>query len=437
MGQQLEAMAVTELPTAAPTLPWTRWLQLVAGILAMMAAANFQYAWTFFVNPLHDARGWDKEDIQVAFTLFILTQTLLLPVEGYLADRFGPRLLLLASGVLVGASWVLNAMAESLSVLYAAQLLSGCGSGIVYGISMGNALKWFPDRRGLAAGLTAAAWGAGSAITVFPIRWTIAEHGYANAFLWFGLGQALLVTLVGLTIRFPGPGEVSVAVAAVKVSQSGQDFAPRHLMRMPVFWLLFLMMTVGAVPGLLMTEQMAPMATDWHLAAADVTLLGITAAALPLAVILDRILGGFTRPVFGWLSDRIGREVAMFLAFGMEGAALLFLIRHHHDPVIFVVMSGVAFFGWGAVFSLFPAACGDLFGRQYATANYGLLYTAKGAASLLLLWANRLRAETGGWDAVFVLMIASDWIAAFLALFVLLPLRRRWVRNLHCAPMEK
>ncbi|MBY0526532.1 MAG: oxalate/formate MFS antiporter [Gemmataceae bacterium] len=391
----------------------------------MMAVANFQYGWTLFVLPLEARHGWSREAIQVAFSLFLLTQTVLLPGEAYLADRFGPRLLLVASGIFVGLAWCLNSMALTLPVLYAAQLLSGCGSGIVYGISMGNALKWFPDRRGLAAGMTAAAFGAGSALTVLPIEWTIDNAGYESAFLWFGLGQAFVVTLAGLLMRFPYPGEVP-APAKGKGAPSALDLTPVEVLRTPAFWLLFLMMTVGAVPGLLMTGQMGPMATDFGVARVPVTLLGITAAALPFALMLDRILGGFTRPIFGWLSDQIGREVAMFLAFALEGGALLVLLHFAHDPVIFVVMSGIAFFGWGAIFSLFPAATGDFFGRKYATTNYGLLYTAKGLASLLLLWANHLREQTGSWDPVFVLMVASDWTAALLALFALRPLHRRW-----------
>jgi MFS transporter, OFA family, oxalate/formate antiporter len=410
--------------TVAPAS--TRWLQLSAGIVAMMAVANFQYGWTLFVPPLEERNGWSPQRIQVAFTLFLLAQTVLLPAEAYLADRFGPRFLLLGSGVLVGLAWALNSVATTLTELYAAQVLSGCGSGIVYGISMGNALKWFPDRRGLAAGLTAAAFGAGSAVTVLPIEWTIEHAGYETAFLWFGLGQALLVTLGGLVVRFPGPGEAP-APAAAKVSQSGRDFAPGQVLQSPAFWLLYAMMTVGAVPGLLMTAQMKPMANDFMVAKVDVTLLGFTIAALPLALILDRILGGFTRPLMGWLSDHIGRELAIFLAFALEGSALWVLLQFSRDPILFVVMSGVAFFGWGAVFSLFPAATGDLFGRKYATTNYGMLYTAKGVASLLLLWANHLRAETGSWVAVFALMIAADWVAALLALLVLRPLRKRWI----------
>ena len=402
-----------------------RWVQLVAGITGMVAVANFQYSWTLFVLPLYDRHGWKEVDIQYALYLFFIpAQTWLVPLEGYLAERFGPRKLLISGGVLAGLGWTINAGTSSLAVLYAAQVLAGCGSGIVYSISMGNAVKWFPDRRGLAAGLTAAAFGAGAAATVRPIRWTILHHGYEQAFLWFGLGQALVIVLAALIMRFPRPGEV-LAPAQSKVLQSGREFTPGEVLRSSGFWLIYFMMMMGAIPGLLMLGYIAPMAEDFGVAEMPVTLLWVNSAALPLAMELDRVMGGLTRPVFGWLSDHIGREIAIFLAFTLEACALFLLLQFAHEPIMFVLMSGLAFFGWGAVFSLFPALSGDMFGRKFATTNYSLLYTAKGAASLLVALCDLLRSQTGSWAPVFAVMIAADGIAALLALFVLRPLRAR------------
>lgn len=402
-----------------------RWFQLSIGIAGMVAVANFQYAWTLFVRPLMGTHGWSRVQVADALSVFFtLAQTWLVPFEGYLADRFGPRRLVFFGGAAVALAWVVNAHTSSLGLLYAAQVLSGCGSGIVYAISMGNALKWFPDRRGLAAGLTAAAFGAGSAATILPIKWTIESAGYQAAFLWFGLAQGLVVILAGLGMRFPRASEIH-APAQPKVMQTGRDFTPLEILKSPAFWLVYVMMTVGAVPGLLMLVQLDPMAHDFGIATVQVTILGITQAALPFALILDRITGGLTRPVFGWISDHIGRELAIFLAFSLEGSALLVLILFYKDPVIFVLMSGLAFFGWGAIFSLFPAVSGDMFGGRFATTNYGLLYTAKGTASLLVSLAHRMQESTGSWEGVFALMIAADWLAALLAILVLRPLRRR------------
>lgn len=406
-----------------------RWVQLIAGIIGMVAVANFQYSWTLFVLPLQQRHGWAEGDIQHALYLFFVpAQTWLVPLEGYLAERFGPRKLLLCGGIMAALAWVINAETSSLEVLYAAQVMAGCGSGIVYSISMGSALKWFPDRRGLAAGLTAAAFGAGAAATVRPVRWTIQQYGYEEAFFWFGIGQGLVIILAALVMRFPRSTEVVVRTQS-RVLQSGRDYTPGEMLRSPAFWLVYFMMIMGAIPGLLMLGYIAPMARNFGVAEMSVTVLWFTSAALPLAMEIDRIMGGLTRPVFGWISDQIGREIAIFLAFALEGVALFLLIQNADDPIMFVLMSGLAFFGWGAVFSLFPAVSGDMFGRRFATTNYSFLYTAKGAASLLVALCYVLRTETGSWTPVFAVMIAADLSAAVLALFVLRPLRVRLARR--------
>ena len=406
-----------------------RWMQLAAGIAGMVAVANFQYSWTLFVDPLHTRHGWPIEDIQFAFYLFFVpAQTWLVPVEGYLAERFGPRKLLVSGGVLAGLGWVLSAAASSLETLYAAQALAGCGSGIVYSISVGSALKWFPDRRGLAAGLTAAAFGAGAAATVRPVDWTIRSSGYESAFFWFGLAQAIVILLAAAVMRFPRPGEAPPPVQS-KVMQSGRDFTPGEMLRSPGFWLIYFTMMLGAIPGLLMIGYIAPIARDFGFADTELTFLWFSSVVTPLAIQLNSIVGGFTRPIFGWLSDHIGREISIFLAFALEGFALLLLIRFANDPILFVLTSGLAFFGWGAVFSLFPALIGDMFGRRFATTNYSLLYTAKGAAALLVALCDVLRARTESWTGVFAIMIAADAVAALLALLVLRPLRRRLAQS--------
>ena len=425
--------------TGAPSIPASRttsssrWIQLVAGIVGMVAIANLQYGWTLFVNPIDNKFHWGKAAIQIAFTVFVLAETWLVPFEGYLVDRFGPRLLVALGGCLVGVAWWINAGANSLFALYAGGFIGGAGAGIVYGTSIGNALKWFPDHRGLAAGLTAAAFGAGSALTVVPIANIINNRGYEAAFLWFGIAQGLVVILCALVLRAPRPGEVPVTMTTVQ--QSTRDWTPFEMLGTPAFWLMYLMMTMLAMGGLMATAQLGPIATDYKVAKLPVSLFGLTMAALPFALSLDRILNGLTRPFFGWVSDHIGRENTMFIAFGLEGVGILLLITFAHIPVLFVVFSGLVFFAWGEIYSLFPATCGDLFGRKFATTNYGLLYTAKGTASLLVPLGNVLQTATGSWMPIFVLAIAFDWIGAILAFFVLKPLRIRWVsRQLAAAP---
>jgi len=420
MGRASQSMAKSRPSVSA------RWVQLAVGIVGMVAIANLQYGWTLFVNPIDSKFHWGKAAIQVAFTLFVLAETWLVPLEGYLVDRFGPRWLVAVGGVLVGAAWWINAEASSLFSLYAGGLIGGVGAGIVYGTSVGNALKWFPEHRGLAAGLTAAAFGAGSALTIVPIANIINRHGYETAFISFGVGQGLVVILCALLLRAPQIEQVPV-VPMAKVQQSVREFTPLETVKTPVFWLLYAMMTLLAMGGLMATAQLGPIAVDYKVATVPVSLLGLTMAALPFALSLDRILNGLTRPFFGWVSDHIGREQTMLIAFGLEGVGILLLITFAHIPVLFVVFSGLVFFAWGEIYSLFPAICGDLFGRKFATANYGLLYTAKGTAALLVPLGNVLKATTGSWMPIFIAAIVFDWIGALLAFFVLKPLRIRWV----------
>src|SRR5262245_38774585 len=403
-----------------------RWLQLIVGIVGMVAIANLQYGWTLFVNPIDAKFHWGKTAIQVAFTLFVLAETWLVPFEGYLVDRFGPRLLVALGGVLVGVAWWINAKANTLVMLYTGGVVGGVGAGIVYGTSVGNALKWFPDHRGLAAGLTAAAFGAGSALTIVPIAGVISQRGYEAAFTSFGLGQGIVVVLCALLMRAPQAGKLT-EVVKTSLQQSPRELTPLETLKTPLFWLLYVMMAMLAMGGLMATAQLGPIAIDYKVANTSVSLFGLTMAALPFALSLDRILNGITRPLFGWVSDHIGRENTMFIAFGLEGIGILLLISFAHIPVLFVLCSGLVFFAWGEIYSLFPAICGDLFGRKYATTNYGLLYTVKGTASLLVPLGNVLKGMTGTWMPIFLLAIAFDWIGAVLALFVLKPMRKRWM----------
>ena len=406
-------------PLASET---TRWGQLIFGIICMVMIANLQYGWTLFVNPIDQKYHWGRAAIQVAFTIFVLTETWLVPLEGYLIDKFGPRVMIGGSGVLVAIAWVINSVADSLFLLYVGAAIGGIGAGVIYGGSVGNALKWFPDRRGLAAGLTAAGFGAGSALTVIPIANMIQSSGYQSAFLWFGLGQGIVVVLVALFLRAPEPGEVN-APAAPAVAQSKRDYGPGEVLRTPVFWVMYAMFVMVGAGGLMATAQLAPIAKDFNVGGIPVSILGITLPALTFALSIDRVLNGFCRPFFGWVSDNIGRENTMFIAFFAEGVGIWFLYLNANDPLLFVLLSGVVFFAWGEIYSLFPATCTDIYGRTFATTNYGLLYTAKGTASLLVPLANVLQVATGSWKVVFLVAAALNIVAAVMALVVLKPMR--------------
>ncbi len=400
----------------------TRWGQLIFGIICMTMIANLQYGWTLFVNPIDQKYHWGRAAIQVAFTIFVLTETWLVPIEGYLIDKFGPRIMICGSGALVAIAWVINSVADSLFLLYLGAAVGGIGAGVIYGGSVGNALKWFPDRRGLAAGLTAAGFGAGSALTVIPIANMIVSSGYESAFLWFGLGQGIIVCIVALLLRAPEAGEVA-APAAPAVQQSRRDYTPTEVLKTPVFYVMYAMFVMVGAGGLMAIAQLAPIAKDYQVDSIPVSLLGLTLPALTFALTIDRVLNGVCRPFFGWVSDHIGRENTMFIAFFVEGIGIYALLLCAGHPVLFVILSGLVFFAWGEIYSLFPATCTDIYGRKFATTNYGMLYTAKGSAALLVPLANVLTNATGSWHAVFYVAAALNIVAAVISLAVLKPMR--------------
>ena len=407
-------------PSAVASRPTIRWLQLVAGIICMVMIANLQYGWTLFVGPIEEKYHWGRAAIQVAFTIFVLTETWLVPVEGWLVDRFGPKIVVFVGGVLVAIAWVMNSAVDTLTMLYIAAAIGGIGAGGVYGTCIGNALKWFPDRRGLAAGLTAAGFGAGSALTIIPIQGMIQASGYEATFLWFGIAQGLVVVALSLALRPPRVGE---APPSTRLKQSARDYTPLEVLASPIFWVMYAMFVLVGAGGLMATAQLAPIANDFQIAKVPVSLLGLTLPALTFALSIDRVLNGLTRPFFGWVSDRIGRENTMFIAFGLEAVGIWALSAFGQDPVLFVVLSGLVFFAWGEIYSLFPSTCTDVYGSKYATTNAGMLYTAKGTASLLVPLANVLAAASGGWHVVFIVAALMNAAAAIMALAVLKPLR--------------
>jgi MFS transporter, OFA family, oxalate/formate antiporter len=368
-----------------------RWVVLLASIVSMVAVANFQYGWTLFVPPLQKHFKVDQALIQITFTIFVLLETWLVPFEGRLVDRFGPRLLVMLGGVLAGLGWFGSGKAESLTALYLSYALAGIGAGIVYGTAVGGALKWFPDHRGLAAGLTAAGFGAGSAFTVSPIANMIASGGYQQAFIRWGLIQGAIVVVAALFLKAPPPDWLpktwrSKGSEEVKARQIAVSFTSGEMATTPHFWLMYSMMVLVATGGLMATAQLAPMAIDFKVdkTPIHIPLIGVTVVALTFALQADRLVNGFCRPFWGWISDHIGRENTMAVAFGLEGIAKVALIMYASHPVAFVVLTAFTFFGWGEIFSLFPALCGDFFGRKHATENYGFLYTAKGTASVFI-----------------------------------------------------
>ena len=391
----------------------------------MVLIANLQYGWTLFVNPINKAHGWSIAAIQLAFSIFIALETWLTPIEGWIVDnlgaRRGPKLMVAFGGVMVALGWIVNSRADSLEMLYFGAVLAGTGGGAIYATCVGQAVKWFPDRRGLAVGLTAAGYGAGAAITVVPIRDVIEAGGYESAFFWFGLIQGGIVFVLAWLFRAPDPGEMT-GMALPKVAQTLRNYSPVETLSTPVFWILYIMFVMVSASGLMATAQIAPIAKDFGIAD-SVAFWGVT--TLSAALIIDNLANGGARPLFGWISDHIGREYTMAIAFGLGGIAYWLLGTLGHSPWAFVLFAALIFLTWGEIFSLFPSTCTDTFGTKFATVNLSLLYTAKGASAFLVPVANLIKNATGGWHMVFVVTAIMNFTVVALALFVLKPLRER------------
>ena len=407
-----------------------RWNQLILAVIAMMAISSPQYVWTLFTGPLNQTLGTTLPQLQWTFSLLVILQTWLSPLQAYLVDRFGPRLLIAIGAFLSGASWVLAAFADNIWALYLSYgVLGGFGTGIVYVGIIGLMVRWFPDRRGLATGLAAAGYGFGAFFTSFPIDMMIKSAGYARALLVWGIVLGVIGVVAAQWLRTPPANQAVTGpapAAAIAAQQTRRSYSPMQMLQSPIFYLLFVMMSMMSTSGLMVVSNVGPFARDFGVA--DMLVAGM--AALPLSLTLSRVTNGLTRPFFGWVSDHIGREATMALAFSVEAVAIVVLFAFIDRPALFVVMTGLVFFGWGEIFSLFPATLTDTFGPGYAATNYGFLYIAQGVGSILGGPAAALLEQTtGSWTAVFVVVAALDALTAVLAVTALRSLRRRHLQH--------
>ena len=401
---------------------------MLLGLVAMMAISSPQYVWTLFTGPLsaNAALGATLTELQVTFSLLIVLQTFFAPLQAYLVDRFGPKLLISIGAAMSGASWVLAAQASSLAALYFTYgVIGGFGTGIVYVGIIGLMVRWFPDRRGLATGIAAAGYGFGAVFTSIPIDSMIKSSGYASTLVVWGIIQGAIGLAAALGLRMPPedyrPAGYDPATVQLEM-QSRRSYTPVEMLRSPVFYLLFIMMAMMSTSGLMVVSNVGPFANEYGVA--EVLVLGM--AALPLSLTMSRVTNGLTRPFFGWVSDHIGRENTMTLAFSLEAVAILVLFAFLGNPAMFVVLTGVVFFGWGEIFSLFPSTLTDTFGPRFAATNYGFLYMAQGVGSILGGPAAAfLKQETGSWTIVFILVACLDALTALLAITALKTLRRR------------
>jgi MFS transporter, OFA family, oxalate/formate antiporter len=386
-----------------------RWFQLCASLIAMIMIANLQYSWTLFVKPMQAANGWKLPDVQWAFTMFILFQTWVQPLDGWLVDRMGPRWLISAAGVLCGLGWAGLGYATTLPMLYTLYCVAGIGAAFVYSASIGSALKWFTERRGLASGIMAAGFGGGTALFIPFISSTIQSHGYRTAFIWTGIFQGIVILLVSQFLRHPvraaseGPARIPSSAAQL----GHRQFTTTEMLRTPQFYVLYAMFVMMATGGLLVTANAGPMAQSW----------GLTAAALTLAATLSPLANGGSRVFWGWASDKIGRETAMAIAFVLQAVCLYMVVAFGQlSGGLFTLTLVLVYFTWGEIYSLFPSTVGDYFGTRHATSNYSVLYTAKGVASIIGAWVGSiLYTQSGSWTSGFYGSAVMALVAAFLA----------------------
>jgi MFS transporter, OFA family, oxalate/formate antiporter len=419
-------MSATTVPTSSSGLA-NRWVQLVLGLIAMVSISSPQYVWTLFTGPLNQKLGTTLAELQWTFSLLIILQTWCSPLQAYLVDRFGPALLISVGAIMSGGGWVLSSYVDNIWALYFTYgVICGFGTGIIYVGIIGLMVRWFPDRRGLATGLAAAGYGFGAFLTSIPIDTMIKSSGYQHTLVVWGIIQGIVGVAAAIGLRAPPedyrPAGYDPAVVQTEM-QSTRSYTPVEMLGNPIFYLLFIMMTMMSTSGLMVVSNVGPFAREFKVA--DVLVFGLV-AALPLSLTLSRVTNGLTRPFFGWISDHIGREPTMAIAFSLEALAILVLFFFLDHPAMFVVLTGLVFFGWGEIFSLFPSTLTETFGPRYAATNYGFLYIAQGVGSILGgPAAAYVKQINGSWSTVFAVVVVLDIVTALLAITLLKSMRRK------------
>ena len=385
-----------------------RWIRLGGAVVAMMMIANLQYAWTLFVKPIVGANHWKLSDVQWGFSIFVALETWMMPFSGWLIEWLGPRAFMTVAGLMCGIGWAGMGQAKTLPELYVLYALAGFGAALVYCGSLGIALKWFPDKRGLAAGMISAGFGSGAALFIPLIAYLIRVHDYRTAFLYTGIGQGLIIIIAAQILQNPTAAAVAPVPAKVQIRSHHEEFHSFEMLRTPQFYVLFAMALMMGIGGLMATAQVAPIANT----------LKISTAALTLSLTLNPLANGAARVSWGWVSDYLGRENTMFVAFLLQALVLVGVVTLGHlSTTWFIVTMALVFFTWGEVYSLFPSICADWFGARNVSSNYGFIYAAKGVASIVGGGlAAALYEKTGSWNYGFYACAVLALITAIMAL---------------------
>src|ERR1700730_9156284 len=388
-----------------------RWVRLVAAVVAMIMIANLQYAWALFVKPIISATGWKLSDVQWGFTFFIAFETWMMPLSGWFIDRFGPRVFMSVAALLCGAGWAGLGQAKTLPELYTLYSIAGIGAALIYCGSTCVGIKWFPDQLGLASGLVAAGFGSGAALFIPIMAYVIRVENYRAAFLHTGIAMGLVIFCVAQFLVNPDPNDPEIAgknpASRFKLRSHAEQFTSFEMLRTPQFYVLYAMMLMMGIGGLMVTAQVGSVADA----------LGISKIAFTLALTINPLANGAGRIFWGWVSDHVGRERTMIIAFLIQALALVSVLRvGRNSPVGFIVCLAIVFFTWGEIYSIFPATAADFFGGRNASSNYSFLYSAKGMASILAGGlAAQLCEKTGTWTVVFYGSAALAFLAAVMA----------------------
>jgi MFS transporter, OFA family, oxalate/formate antiporter len=403
-----------------------RWVRLWSAFVGMVMIGNLQYAWTLFAQPMvkaHAQQHWQLSDVQWGFGLFIAAGTWTMPFVATFIDKTGPRILMALSGLFCAVGWGSLGHVGSLTSFYLLYGMAGIGVACVYACGVAMAVKWFPDRRGMASGIITAGYGMGAAAFNPLFNHLIHTIGYADTFLWTGISHGALILLSGLVlVNPPANFKFAAAPAKPKVRSQNIDFNYTEMLRTPQFYFLFIAMLSIGIGGLMVTAQLKPVATNFK----------IGEAALTVALVLTPLANGSSRLLWGWVSDYLGREWTMFTAFLLQAIVLVAATTlGRTGDVMFVVVMVLVFLTWGELYVLFPAVLADLYGTKNSALNYSFLYSAKGFASLLGSGiAATMFEKTHTWNYVFFGSAALALVSALMALYVRrIPLPQKGVRQ--------
>lgn len=383
-----------------------RWVRLGAAVVAMIMIGNLQYAWTLFVQPMMADTGWKLSDLQWGFTTFIAVMTWAMPLSGWMIDRMGPRAFMTMAGVLCGVGWGMLGYAKSLPEFYAYYAVAGLGNSFVYCCSAALGLKWFPDKRGVASGLIAAGYGSGSAFFNPICAYLLPSLGYRSTFVLTGIVLGVAILLAGQFLKYPPQGFIAPPPPGTQpqIRRHTEQFNSVEMLRTPQFYVLYVMMLIIGIGGLMATAQVAPVARHFK----------VSAAALAVALSLNPLGNGASRFLWGWISDSLGRERTMAIAFFLQSIFLASVVTvGRWGDGWFVITMALVFLTWGESYVLFPAVLADMFGARHAASNYSFLYSTKGMASILAGGlAAQLFEKTGTWDYAFYGSSALALLAA-------------------------